>query len=114
MRRPVPRLLALFPLVTASALWLAQPAAAQPARTAPAAATADWAARDFNEASKALAGSDYSRAVTLLKGIARDAGDKPVGAKAKQLLDDVEKIAAGKLAQAKQLDDRGQTQEAMD
>jgi thioredoxin-related protein len=83
-------------------------------RTATAVATADWAARDFNEASKALAASDYPRAVTLLKGIAKDAGDKPVGTKAKQLLDDVEKIAASKLAQAKQLEQRGQTQEAMD
>lgn len=83
-------------------------------RTATAVATADWAARDFNEASKALATSDYPRAVTLLKGIAKDAGDKPVGTKAKQLLADVEKIAAGKLAQAKQLEQRGQSQEAMD
>jgi tetratricopeptide (TPR) repeat protein len=83
-------------------------------RTANAVATADWAARDFNEASKALASSDYPRAVTLLKGIVKDAGDKPVGAKAKQILDDVEKIAAGKLARAKQLEAQGQTQEAMD
>ena len=83
-------------------------------RTATAVATADWAARDFNEASKALAASDYPRAVSLLKGITRDAGDKPVGVKAKQLLDDVEKIAAGKLAQAKQLEQRGQVQDAMD
>lgn len=83
-------------------------------RTATAVATADWAARDFNEASKALAASDYPRAVSLLKGIARDAGDKPVGVKAKQLLDDVEKVAAGKLAQARQLEQRGQLSEAMD
>lgn len=83
-------------------------------RTATAVATADWAARDFNEASKALAGSDYARAVTLLKGIAKEAGDKPVGVKAKQLLEDVEQVAAGKLARAKLLEQRGQTQEAMD
>ncbi|MBM3979102.1 MAG: DUF255 domain-containing protein [Planctomycetes bacterium] len=83
-------------------------------RVATAVATADWAARDFNEASKALAASDYPRAVTLLKGIAKDAGDKPVGTKAKQLLDEVEKVAANRLAQAKQLEARGRTQEAMD
>jgi tetratricopeptide (TPR) repeat protein len=83
-------------------------------RTATAVATADWAARDFNEASKALAASDYPRAVTLLKGIARDAGDKPVGAKARQLLDEVEKVAAGALARAKQLEQRGQIPEATD
>jgi tetratricopeptide (TPR) repeat protein len=83
-------------------------------RTATAVATADWAARDFNEASKALAGSDYPRAVTLLKGIAKDAGDKPVGVKAKQLLDDVEKVASARLAQARKLEERGDTQQAMD
>jgi thioredoxin-like negative regulator of GroEL len=83
-------------------------------RTATAVATADWAARDFNEASKALSASDYPRAVTLLKGITREAGDKPIGVKAKQILEEIEKLAAGKLAQAKQLDQRGHTQEAMD
>src|SRR6266545_57747 len=83
-------------------------------RTATAVATADWAARDFNEASKALSASDYPRAVTLLKGITKEAGDKPVGVKAKQILEEIEKLAAGKLAQAKQLDQRGQTQDAMD
>jgi hypothetical protein len=83
-------------------------------RTTTAVATADWAARDFNEASKALAASDYPRAVTLLKGIVKDAGDKPVGTKAKQILEDVEKIAAAKLARAKQLEEQGKTQEATD
>ena len=83
-------------------------------RASTAVATADWAARDFNEASKALVGSDYPRAVTLLKGIAKDAGDKPVGVKAKQLLDEVEKVAATRLAHAKQLEVSGRTQEARD
>ena len=88
--------------------------AEQMKRTATVVATADWAARDFNEASKALAISDYPRAVTLLKGITKEAGEKPVGVKAKQILDEVEKLASGKLAQAKQLEQRGQTQDAMD
>jgi tetratricopeptide (TPR) repeat protein len=83
-------------------------------RTSTAVATADWAARDFNEASKALAASDYPRAVSLLRGVARDAGAQPVGVKAKQLLDEVERVAAGKIARAKQLEDRGQIQDAMD
>ena len=83
-------------------------------RTATAVSTADWAARDFNEASKALAASDYPRAVSLLKGVANEAGDKPVGVKAQQLLDDVERVAAGTLAQAKQLEQQGRTAAAMD
>ncbi|HEY1187715.1 MAG TPA: thioredoxin family protein [Gemmata sp.] len=88
--------------------------AEQMKRTVTAVSTSDWAARDFNEASKALAASDYPRAVSLLKGIAREAGDKPVGAKAKQLLADVERVAAGKVAGAKQLEQRGRTAEAVD
>ena len=83
-------------------------------RTLTAVSTPDWAARDFNEASKALARSDYPRAATLLKGITREAGEKPVGAKAKGLLAELEQIAAAKLAQAKDFNQRGQTQEAMD
>jgi len=83
-------------------------------RTTATVATADWAARDFNEASKALAASDYPRAVTLLKGLVNSAGDKPVGAKAKQLLDEVERTAAGQLARAKVYEERGQIGEAMD
>jgi thioredoxin-related protein len=76
--------------------------------------TPDWAARDFHEASRALAKSDYARAVTLLHGITKDAGDRPVGAKAKDLLAEVEKMAAAKVVQAQQLDEKGRTQEAMD
>jgi thioredoxin-like negative regulator of GroEL len=83
-------------------------------RTATAVSTADWMARDFNEATKALATSDYPRAVTLLKGITKEAGEKPVGVKAKQVLDEVEQLAAGRLSRAKELERKGQTQDAMD
>ena len=40
------------------------------------ATTTDWAARDFNQATKALAVGEYPRAVSLLKGIVKDAGDE--------------------------------------
>jgi thioredoxin-like negative regulator of GroEL len=83
-------------------------------RTVTAATTADWAARDFEEATKALAAGDYPRVVTLLKGIVRESGEKPVGAKAKQILADVEKLAAGQLAKAAEFEHRGLTQEAVD
>jgi thioredoxin-related protein len=83
-------------------------------RTVANATTADWAARDFNEASKSIAAADYPRAVSLLKNLVKEAGDKPVGAKAKQVLDEVEKQAAGRVARAKDLELRGQTAEAMD
>lgn len=83
-------------------------------RTVASATTADWAARDYNEASKAISAADYPRAVSLLKGLVKDAGDKPVGAKARQVLDEVEKQAAGRVARAKDMELRGQTAEAMD
>jgi uncharacterized protein YyaL (SSP411 family) len=83
-------------------------------RAVTATTTTDWAARDFEQATKALAGGDYPRAVSLLKGIVKESGEKPVGVKAKQILDDVEKLAAGRLARAKALEQGGFTQEAVD
>jgi thioredoxin-related protein len=83
-------------------------------RTVTATTTTDGAARDFEQASRALAGGDYPRAVSLLKGIVKDFGVKPVGVKAKQILDDIERTAAGRLARAKELEQRGFTQEAVD
>jgi tetratricopeptide (TPR) repeat protein len=83
-------------------------------RTSTAVATTDWAARDFEQANRALATGDYPRAVTLLKGITREQSDKPIGIKSQQVLDDVERLATAKLARAKELDQRGFTQEAID
>lgn len=83
-------------------------------RAVTATATADWAARDFEQATRAVGAGEYAAAVTLLKGITKEAGDKPVGMKAKQILDDVERLAAGRLNRAKELEQRGLTQEALD
>src|SRR5262249_42647979 len=76
--------------------------------------TTDWAARDYEQATKALAIGEYPRAVSLLKGIVKESGEKPIGTKAKQILDDVEKLAAARLARAKALEQGGFTQEAVD
>ncbi len=70
--------------------------------TASAAAPLDVAARDYNEAAKAVAAADYPRAVTLLKGIVRDAAGQPVAGKAQQVLDGIERQAAGVLVRAKE------------
>lgn len=83
-------------------------------RAIAASSTADWMARDYNEASKAIGGGEYSRAVTLLKGIVAGAIGKPVGAKSQELLDNIERQAAGRLVRAKELEAKGQTPEAMD
>jgi thioredoxin-related protein len=83
-------------------------------RTVTSATTTDYAARDFNEASKALAAGDYARAVSLLKGVSKDAGEKPVGAKAREVLAGVERQAAGQLARAKAQEANGHPLDAAD
>jgi thioredoxin-related protein len=74
----------------------------------------DWMVRDQQEAAKAMAGSDYARAIALLKGILADGSQPPLQAKAKQMLQDIEQQAAGRLARAKQLEDKGQSVDAID
>jgi thioredoxin-related protein len=76
--------------------------------------TADWMARDFHEAGKAASAGDYPRAVSLLRGVVKDAGERPVGVKAREVLAGIEQQAAGRLAKARDLETRGATPEAMD
>jgi thioredoxin-related protein len=72
----------------------------------------EWMTRDYEEAAKAVAGSEYARAIALLKSVLNDGKDRPVQVKAKDLLRDLEQQANGRLARAKQLGDKGQTTEA--
>src|SRR4029079_15836277 len=52
--------------------------------------TPDWMARDFQEASKAITGGEYAKAVSLLKNVLEDAKDRPVQTKARAVLDEIE------------------------
>jgi thioredoxin-like negative regulator of GroEL len=74
----------------------------------------EWMKRDYDEAARAISLSDYSRAVALLKSVTEDGKNRPIQVKARQLLNDLEQQAAGRLARAKQLEDKGQTTEALD
>ena len=76
--------------------------------------TPDWMARDFQEASKAVGVGDYAKAVSLLKGVLADGKDQPVQSKARQVMDEIEQQAAGRLVRVKQLQDTGRYGEAMD
>jgi tetratricopeptide (TPR) repeat protein len=76
--------------------------------------TPDWMARDFQEASKAIAAGEYATAVSLLKKVLEDGKDRPVQTKAKAVFDEIEQQAAGRLVRVKQLEDKGQYVEAMD
>ena len=74
----------------------------------------EWMNRDYLEAGKAVAGSDYARAVALLKGVTEDGQNRPIQLKARQLLNELDQQAATRLARAKQYEDKGQTTEAME
>jgi thiol-disulfide isomerase/thioredoxin len=75
-------------------------------------ANPEWMSRDYEEAGKAVAASDYPRAVGLLKKVAQDGKERPVQGKARRLLQDIEEQAAGRLARARQLADKGPATEA--
>jgi thioredoxin-related protein len=73
----------------------------------------EWMTRDHAEAAKAIAAADYARAIALLRTIIEDGRDRPVQITARQLLQDLEQQAASRLARARQLEDKGQTSEAL-
>jgi thioredoxin-like negative regulator of GroEL len=72
----------------------------------------DWMLKDYQRATQAIAGADFARAVTLLRGVLEDGKDRPVQHKARALLKDLEERAAGRLKQARQLTDKGKAAEA--
>ena len=71
--------------------------------------TPDWVARDLETANKAIAASDTTRAVSLLKGIVAEAKESPARTKAQKVLSELEQTAADQLARAVALSDRGET-----
>lgn len=75
-------------------------------------ANPEWMVGDYQEAVKAFSTPEYPRAITLLKRVLGDGKNRPVQEKARQLLAEIEKQAAGRLARAKQLNDKGQAAEA--
>src|SRR5262245_13892077 len=74
----------------------------------------EWMARDFDLANKAITASDYARAIQLLRTVVEDGKERPIQLKAKQSLRELEQLAQGRLASARQLVDRGQATEAME
>jgi thioredoxin-related protein len=76
--------------------------------------TPDWMVRDHQEATRSISQGDYARAITLLKNIASDGKTRSVQTKAREQLQEIEMQAAGRLARARQMDEKGQTLEAID
>jgi uncharacterized protein YyaL (SSP411 family) len=75
-------------------------------------ANPEWMQRDYQDAAKAVAGSDYARAVPLLKCIVEDGKQRPIQVKAQELLRGIEHQGSDRLVRIKQLSDKGQTAEA--
>jgi len=73
----------------------------------------EWMTRAYEDAARAVSGSEYARAIALLKSVVEDGKDRPVQQKARQLLVDLEQQAANRLAHARQLGDKGQNSEAL-
>jgi thioredoxin-like negative regulator of GroEL len=78
------------------------------------AAPANDTHRELQEAAQAVATGDYARAIALLKPIAESAKEPAVQNQAKQLLQDMEKQAAGRCAEARQLVESGKMPQAVE
>ncbi|MFL5329550.1 MAG: thioredoxin family protein [Gemmataceae bacterium] len=83
-------------------------------RIAPPTPAPEWMVRDFQEAARAIAISDYSRAIILLKGVTKDGGERSIQVKSRTVLSDLESQANTQLSLARQLHGRGRSQEAVD
>jgi thioredoxin-like negative regulator of GroEL len=70
-------------------------------RTALAVATPDWIQRDLEHAGKAVAAAEYTKAVGLLRAIVSDGKSPPGVEKAKQVLEEIEGMAAQAFAAAR-------------
>ena len=82
-------------------------------RTVNAVSVPDWMGRDYDAAQQAVAAKDYARATTLLKGVMEDGKERPVQAKAKQLLQELEAQAANELKAAQEKAAKGQAAAAL-
>jgi thioredoxin-related protein len=76
--------------------------------------TPDWMPRDFEDAGKAVAKGDYARAVVLVQNILEDGKDRPVQAKARKLLQDIEDQAASRCSRARELIEQGKVGDAVE
>jgi TolA-binding protein len=77
-------------------------------------ATPDWMQRDYDIAAKAISDGDVARAVSLLRNVVEDGKSRPVQAKARMWLAEVEAKASEHAAKARELADKGKTGEAIE
>lgn len=70
--------------------------------------------RELQEAVQAVATADYARAIALLKPVAENAKDAAIQKQARQMLQDLEKQAAGRCTEARQLVESGKVPQAVE
>jgi thioredoxin-related protein len=73
----------------------------------------DWMQRDFQDAAKAAASGETAKALGLLKNVVEDGKDRPIQARARQLIQELEQQAIARLADAKGQTDRARSTEAL-
>jgi thioredoxin-like negative regulator of GroEL len=74
----------------------------------------DWMQRDLQNAAKWAASGDYSRAIPALRGILEDGKGRPLQTSAQKMMDDIERKAQERVARARQLQEKGQSSEAVE
>ena len=70
--------------------------------------------REIDEAKRAIAVGDYPRAIALLKPVAENSKETATRKQARDLLQDMEKQAAGRCAEARQLVENGKVPQAVE
>ncbi|MFO0927622.1 MAG: DUF255 domain-containing protein [Gemmataceae bacterium] len=75
--------------------------------------TPDWMQRDFDAAGKAVAASDFGKAISLLRNVVEDGKTRPLQQRARAILAELDSQANKRAAKAKSLADAGKTAEAV-
>ncbi|MEY4190655.1 MAG: hypothetical protein RIR17_1391 [Planctomycetota bacterium] len=74
--------------------------------------TPEWMVADYQEASKAIAKDEYSKALLILKKISQDGKSRPIQTKSNNLILDLERQATDRYTKGKKLLDEGSRAEA--
>lgn len=73
----------------------------------------EWMVQQYQQAVKFAAAKDYVRAVPSLRAVLEDGQGRPVQVQAQKLLADIEQEAAARVAQAREMIERGQPAEGV-
>jgi thioredoxin-like negative regulator of GroEL len=77
-------------------------------------APSDWMTRDLQNAAKSAAAGDFARAIPLLRTLLEDSRAAPMHPQAGKLLQEIDARGTQQLAQARELQAKGQTAEAIE